>query len=715
MVKFSKQIVKFHIPILVICALLLIPAVLGMAKTRINYDMLDYLPDNMDTVKGQDILLDEFGKGAFSLVMVEGMNSNEVSKLKAQLESVEHVETVLWYDSLMDLSIPIEVLPTKYYEAFNKGNTTMMAIFFDTSTSADKTMDAIANIRSIAGKQCFISGMSALVTDLKALCEKEEPIYVGLAVILACVTMMIFMDSWIIPFIFLTSIGMAILLNLGTNYFLGEVSYITKALSAVLQLGVTMDYSIFLWHSYTEEKSLCNGDKKIAMSQAITNTITAVIGSSVTTIAGFLALCFMTFTLGKDLGIVMAKGVVFGVIGCITTLPALILIFDKVIEKTKHRSILPKMDKVAYLITKHSWIFIVVFVAILIPAFYGYTNAKTYYDLGDALPKDMKYVIANTKLREDFDMASTHMILADSKMSSKNAQSMLNEIDGVDGIKYSLGFNTLLGSSVPEDILPDSLVNIFKSNKYQLILISSKYKVASDEVNAQVKDINSILKKYDPNGMLIGEAPCTRDLINITDKDFKVVNTISIIAIFLIIGIVLKSAVLPFILVSVIELAIFINLGIPCYTGLSLPFVAPICISTIQLGSTVDYAILMTTRYKKERFDGNEKHKSVTTALSTSIPSIVVSALGFFAATFGVSLYSDMDIISSMCNLMARGAIVSMLSVIFILPAFLMAFDKIICSTGIGFKNKSASLKINSKTQVSFNEKNKTTIEVNQS
>jgi len=686
-----------------------------MANTRINYDMLDYLPDDMDTVKGQNILLDDFGKGAFSLVMVEGMNPKEVSTLKTQLEDVDHVETILWYDSLMDLSIPMELLPTKYYNAFNKGDTTMMAIFFNSSTSADETMDAIAQIRSIAGKQCFVSGMSALVTDLKNLCEREEPIYVGLAVLLACAAMMIFMDSWILPFIFLTSIGMAILVNLGTNYFLGEVSYITKALSAVLQLGVTMDYSIFLWHSYSEEKLLYEGDKKFAMSQAISNTITAVIGSSVTTVAGFIALCFMTFTLGKDLGIVMAKGVILGVIGCITTLPALILIFDKLIEKTKHKSFLPKMDKVVVLITKHSWIFIIAFVIILIPSLYGYINTKTYYDLGDALPKDMEYVIANTKLEEDFNMASTHMILVDANMSSKNAQSMLNEINGVDGVKSSLGFNSLLGSSVPEDILPDSLVNIFKSDKYQLILISSEYKVASDEVNDQVKDINTILKKYDPNGMLIGEAPCTRDLINITDHDFKVVNTISIIAIFLIIGIVLKSPVLPIILVSVIEFAIFINLGIPYYTGLSLPFVAPICISTIQLGATVDYAILMTTRYKKERFDGNEKHTAVTTALSSSIPSIVVSALGFFAATFGVGLYSDMDIISSMCNLMARGAIVSMISVIFILPAFFMAFDKVICATSIGFKNKSTAKKSNSKTQICFSDENKSTIEANQS
>ena len=531
--------------------------------------------------------------------------------------------------------------------------------------------------------------MSSLVTDLKNLCEQEEPIYVCLAVVLSCAVMMIFMDSWIIPFIFLTSIGMAILCNLGSNYFMGEISYITKALAAVLQLAVTMDYSIFLWHSYSEQKERFNGDRNRAMAHAISNTFTSVVGSSTTTIAGFIALCFMSFTLGRDLGIAMAKGVIFGVLGCITALPALILLFDKAIEKMKHKPLMPKMEKLAGFITKRAWVFLVLFVLLLVPAFYGYSNTAVYYDLSNSLPDDIDYMIANTKLREEFDISTTHMILCDAKMSSKDAQNMMDEINTVDGVKTTLGLNSVLGSLVPEDILPGSVDSILKSGKYQLILVNSEYKVASDEVNGQVTQINDILKKYDKNGMLIGEAPCTKDLITVTDHDFEVVNIISIAAIFVIIALVLKSVTLPFILVAVIELAVAINLGLPYYTGTALPFIAPICISTIQLGSTVDYAILITTRYKKERYRGKEKRDAVTIALYTSIPSIVVSALGFFAATFGVGLYSNIDMISSMCNLMARGAIISMLLVIFILPAMFMLFDKVICATSIGFRDKS--------------------------
>ncbi|WP_138296448.1 MULTISPECIES: MMPL family transporter [unclassified Clostridium] len=690
MIKFGKAVVKLRIPILILAVILLIPSVLGILGTRINYDMLDYLPEDMDTVKGQNILLEDFGKGAFSLVMVEGMPTKDVSALKAQMEQVPHVETVLWYDSLADISIPMEVLPQKVYDAFNQGDTTLMAVFFDTSTSADETMQAIADIRSLAGKQCFVSGMSAIVTDLKDLCEREEPIYVGLAVLLACAAMMLFMDNYLVPFLFLGSIGMAILLNLGTNYFMGEISYITKALSAVLQLAVTMDYSIFLWHSYGEQLTRFQGDKKRAMAHAISATITSVVGSSITTVAGFIALCFMSFTLGFDLGMVMAKGVILGVIGCVTTLPAMILLFDKALQKAQHRPLLPKMDKAARLVTRRSWVFLIVFVVLLVPAFYGYMNTATYYDLGEALPKDMAYVIANTKLQEEFDMASTHMILADANLPAKQAREMLDEIGQVEGVKFALGFDSVLGSAVPEEIVPDTLKEVLKGDRYQLMLISSQYKVASDAVNNQIDQINAVLKKYDPSGMLIGEAPCTKDMIDVTDHDFKVVNAISIIAIFVIIALVLKSITLPVILVAVIELAIFINLGIPYYTGVSLPFVAPICISTIQLGATVDYAILMTTRYKRERRLGKSGHEAVDVALSASIPSILVSALGFFAATFGVALYSNVDIISSMCNLMARGAIVSMLCVLFILPAMLILFDKVIVHTSLGFKNKNA-------------------------
>lgn len=687
MIKFGKAIVKLRVPILIIAVLLLIPSVFGMLGTRTNYDILTYLPKEMETVKGQDILLDDFGKGAFSLVMVQGMDEKDVAKLKDNFEKIDHVETVMWYNSIADLSIPMQVLPTKFYDAFNKGDTTMMAIFFDTSTSADETMDAINNIRNEAGSQVFVSGMSAMVTDLKALCEREEPIYVGIAVLCCCAVMMLFMDSWIIPLVFLTSIGMAILYNMGTNIFMGEISYITKALAAVLQLAVTMDYSIFLWHSYSEQQIRFPGDKKRAMAHAISGTITSVVGSSITTVAGFVALCFMSFSLGMDLGIVMAKGVILGVISCVTILPSLILTLDKLLEKTKHRPIVPhRMDKFAAAVTKHAWIPLVAFVVILIPALFGYTRTGVYYDLTSKLPGDLDSVIATAKLQDDFQMASTHMILADADMPAKDAVDMMDEINKVDGVKLSLGLNSIVGTAIPDDMIPKSVKDILKSDKYQLFLVSSEYKVASDEVNAQVNDINNIIKKYDSNAMLIGEAPCTKDLITVTDHDFNVVNIISIVAIFIIIALVLKSISLPFVLVAVIEFAIFINLGIPYFTGTTLPFIAPICISTIQLGATVDYAILMTTRYKRERFAGNDKRSSIITALSTSIPSIVVSAAGFFAATFGVALYSEIDIISSLCNLMARGAIVSMISVIFILPAMFMLCDKMICATSIGFR-----------------------------
>ena len=690
MVKVGKKIVKWRIPILVISLLLLIPSVFGMAGTRINYDILTYLPKEMDTIKGQDILQQDFGKGAFSLVMLEGMEAKDVEALKKQMEQIPHVDTILWYDSLADISIPMEVLPQKVYDVFNKGNATMMAVFFDTSISADETMDAIGQMRHMAGEQCFVSGMSAMVLDLKKLCEDQEPIYVAIAVALSCLVMMLFMDSWLLPFLFLASIGISILWNMGTNYFLGEISFITKALSAVLQLAVTMDYSIFLWNSYKEQKIRFDGDKNRAMAHAISNTIVSVVGSSMTTVAGFIALCFMSFTLGMDLGIVMAKGVIFGVIGCVTVLPAMILVLDKPLEKTMHKALMPEFKKVTKGILKSKWVILVLFVLILIPAVYGYQRTAVYYNLGATLPKDLDYVIANTKLQDEFEMASTHMILADANMSAKDAAQMMEEIEEVDGVKFALGFSSLVGAAVPEEIIPDTMKSVLKSGQYQLMLVSSQYETASDEVNAQIDTINGIVKKYDPTGMLIGEGPCTKDLITVTDHDFKVVNIISIAAIFVIIAIALKSITLPFILVAVIEFAIFINLGLPYYMGETLPFVAPICISTIQLGATVDYAILMTTRYKKERYRGTEKADAVETALRTSIPSIIVSALGFFAATFGVAVYSDIDIISSICNLMARGAIISMFSVIMILPAMFMLFDKAICATSLGFQKKNA-------------------------
>ena len=687
--RFSKAVVKWRVPIVIIAILLMIPATIGMINTRINYDMLDYLPDTMDTVIGQNELMEDFGKGAFSMLVIEDMPEKDVAALKEKIEQVEHVDSVIWYDSILDLSVPMQLLPDKIYNEFNTGDATMMAVFFDSATSADVTMDAIREIRAIAGKQVFVSGMSALVTDLKDLCEQEEPIYVAIAVVLACVAMMLLLDGWLVPFVFLTSIGIAILINLGTNGFLGQISYITKALSAVLQLAVTMDYSIFLWHSYNEQRELLS-DPKEAMANAIHQTLTSVVGSSLTTVAGFIALCFMTFTLGKDLGIVMAKGVVLGVISCVTVLPSMILIFDKPLQKTKHKCIIPDMHPLARKLTKVFPIFLIIFVLLISPAYYGYdkTNDEVYYDMGECLPKDIEYVIANTKLRDEFDIASTHMLLVDASTSSKDVHSMIKEMDEVDGVKYVLGLESVLDSSIPEAMIPESLTKILKSDRWELLLVNSEYKVASDLVNDQLDQLNAILKKYDPTGMLIGEAPCMKDMIETTGHDFQVVNAVSIVAIFVIILIVEKSLSLPFILISVIELAIFINLGLPHYFGQSLPFIAPICISTIQLGATVDYAILMTTRYKAERAAGKSKRDAVSIALGASIPSILVSGMGLFAATFGVAVYSDIDIISSMCSLMARGAIISMLCVILILPALLMLCDGLIRHTTLGMKVK---------------------------
>ena len=685
--KFGKAVVKARVPIVIVSLLLAALSVLGMLGTRINYDMLTYLPKDMETSVGQQVLLDDFGKGAFSFVLVEDMPDKDVSALKEKLAQVDHVESVIWYDSFADISVPKELLPDELYNAFNSGDTTMLAVFFDTSTSADETMEAISDIRSIAGKQCFISGMSALVTDLKELCEKEEPIYVAIAVVLACAAMMLLLDGWLVPFVFLACIGISILVNLGTNYFMGEIAYITKALSAVLQLAVTMDYSIFLWHSYNEQRET-HDDPREAMAVAIHETLTSVVGSSVTTVAGFIALCFISFTLGSDLGIVMAKGVVFGVIGCVTTLPALILLLNKPLQRTRHKSLIPRMDRLSGFICKRFWVFLILFALLVTPAYYGYskTNDEVYYDMGQCLPEDLPFVKANEKLSEDFNVSSTLMLLVDADTPAKQVKEMAGEMEKVDGVAYVLGLDSLLGDRIPEEIIPDSVKNTLQSDNWKLLLVNSEYHAASDAVNRQIDTLNGILKRYDPDGMLIGEAPCMKDMIETTDHDFDVVNAVSIVAIFLIILLVEKSLTLPFILIAVIELAIFINLGLPHYLGQSLPFIAPICISTIQLGATVDYAILMTTRYKSERKKGADKRTAVNTALIASIPSILVSGLGLFAATFGVAVYSDIDIISSMCMLMARGAIVSMLCVIFFLPALLLLCDRIVCATTLDLR-----------------------------
>ena len=683
--RFAKAVVRYRIPILILTVILMIPSVIGMIATRVNYDMLTYLPSDMETVIGQNELLEDFDKGAFTFLIFEDMSNKDVARLKEKVETIDHVDTVLWYDSLADLSIPMELLPDSIYKEFNTDHSTMMAVFFDTGTSDDLTMDAVEEIRSVCGKQCFVSGMTALVVDLRDLCEKEEPIYVGLAVGLACIAMVALLDGWLIPFVFLASIGAMILLNLGSNIIFGEISYITKALSAVLQLAVTMDYSIFLWHCYNEQREKY-ADRFEAMAVAIKETLTSVIGSSVTTIAGFIALCFMSFTLGRDLGIVMAKGVLLGVLGCVTVLPSLILVLDKPLQKTKHRSLIPNMGKFAKGIVKVFPVFLIIFAVLVTPAYYGYSKAndEVYYDLGECLPEDIGYVISNSKLREDFNIASTHMILVDSNLSAKSVKSMMNEMDAVPGVKYVLGLESVIGSRVPQEILPDSIKSIAESERWELLLINSEYTAASDAAGEQIDTLNTILKKYDKNGMVIGEAPLMKDMIEITGHDFAVVTAVSVIVIFLIILLVEKSISLPFVLIAVIEVGIFINLGLPHYLGQSMAFITPICISTIQLGATVDYAILMTTRYKSERIGGEDKKNAVWTALYTSIPSIIVSGMGLFAATFGVALYSDIEIISSMCMLMARGAVISMLLVIFVLPAMLMLFDKIICKTTLG-------------------------------
>lgn len=686
--RFSKAVVKHRVLILILTVALLVPSVFGMAATRVNYDMLTYLPEDMDTVIGQNELLEDFNKGAFTFLIFEDMPNKDVAALKQQVEQVDHVDTVLWYDSLADLSMPMEMLPDKVYQAFNSDHSTMMAVFFDSGTSEDVTMDAVKQIRTLCGKQCFVSGMTALVVDLKDLCEQEEPIYVALAVALACVAMLLFLDGWLIPFVFLASIGAMILLNMGTNFFLGEISYITKALSAVLQLAVTMDYSIFLWHSYNEQLPLCE-NKEAAMANAIHSTLTSVIGSSVTTISGFIALCFMSFTLGRDLGIVMAKGVLLGVLGCVTVLPSMILVLDKPLQKTKHRSIIPDMRGFAKKLVKIFPVFLVVFALLIAPAYYGYVKAndEVYYNMGQCLPEDMNYVISNSKLQEDFDIASTHMVLVDAGLSPKAVKNMMSEMEQVDGVKYVLGLESVIGSRVPQEVLPDSIKDILESDRWELLLINSEYAPASDEVNEQITSLNTILKKYDQGGMIIGEAPCMKDMIETTDHDFAVVTAVSILAIFVIILLVEKSLTLPVILIAVIELGIFINLGLPHYLGQSMAFITPICISTIQLGATVDYAILMTTRYKAERIAGQAKKDAVWTALYTSIPSIFVSGMGMFAATFGVALYSDIEIVSSMCMLIARGAVISMLLVTFVLPAMFMLLDTVICKTTLDMRH----------------------------
>lgn len=686
MVKVGKKIVKFRVPILILSIILLIPAVWGYVNTRINYDVLTYLPEDIETMQGQEIMTNDFGIGAFSMLMVDGMEDKEIVKLKEKVEKVDGVENVLWYDSLADISVPQSVLPSKLYDEYNTEDGTMMAVFFKDGTSSDETMKAITEIRKITGEQCFLSGMSAIVEDTKELAEKETPLYVLIAVALSALVLAITMESIFVPVLFLLSIGIAIVYNLGTNVFFGEISYITKALAAVLQLGVTMDYSIFLMHSYQEQQVRYNGDKERAMAHAISQTFSSVIGSSVTTVAGFIALCFMSFTLGKDIGIVMAKGVIFGVLVCVTVLPSMILCCDKLIEKTKHKPLLPDIGRISDKVTKRYVIYVVAFVILLFPAIYGNNHTGVYYNLDESLPKDLPSVIANTKLKEDYNMNTTHMILVDSSVAGSDVKKMSQEIEKVDGVKWVLGLDNLVGSGVPADMLPESVTGMLKNDKYQLLMVNSTYKVATDKVNKQIEQIDKIMDKYDKGAMLVGEGPLTKDLINITDTDFKRVSAVSIGIVFVIILLLFKSVTIPVILVGVIEFAIFVNMGIPFYTGTKLPFVASIVIGTIQLGATVDYAILMTTRYQRERSRGAGKFDAITTAHKFSAQSIIVSALSFFAATIGVGFYSNIDMISSLCILMARGALISMVVVVLILPSLFMVFDKIIVKTSKGFR-----------------------------
>lgn len=690
MVNFGKKVVRYRVTILIVSVLLLIPAGWGYLHTRINYDVLTYLPKDIETMEGQDIMVEDFGIGAFSMFVVDGMENKDVVKLKSQIEDVDHVEKVLWYDSIMDISVPESMIPDKYYEIFNSDTGTMMAVFFDDTTSADGTLDAVKEIRHIADKQCFLSGMSGIVLDTKELSEHETPIYVLIAVLLSTLVLGLTMDSFFIPILFLLSIGMAIVYNLGTNIFMGQISYITKALAAVLQLGVTMDYSIFLMHSYEEQQRRFGGDKKRAMAHAISQTFSSVIGSSITTVAGFIALCFMSFTLGLDIGIVMAKGVIFGVAACVTILPSMILCCDKLIEKTKHKPLLPDIGRISDKVTKYYPVYAVIFLVLLVPAIYGNNHTGVYYKLDDSLPENLPSIEANAKLNKDYNMNTTHVLLMKSDVSSADVSKMLKKIEKVDGVKWALGLNSVAGPGIPVSMIPESAAGMLRTDNYQMVMINSEYEVATDEVNAQIDSINEITDQYDKDAMLVGEAPLTKDLIDITDTDFRTVSIVSIGIIFIIILILFRSITLPVILVGIIEFAIFVNMGIPYYMGTKLPFVASIVIGTIQLGATVDYAILMTTRYKRERNRGAGKYESITTAHKASAQSVIVSALSFFAATIGVGFYSNIDMISSLCILMARGAIISMLVVVFVLPSMFMIFDRVIVKTSKGFLPKKA-------------------------
>lgn len=689
--KIGHKIVKHRHIVLIVALILLIPAFMGYKSTKINYDMLTYLPEDMDTVKGQNMLMDDFNKGGFSIIVVENMKSGQVTKLRNDIKEVDHVTQIVNLQDVINPDMPKEMLPENISKNLKNEDATLLGVFFDTSTSDEKTLKAVEEIRKISNDDTHVSGLSAMVIDLKNLCEEEEPKYVAVAVVLSLIAMMLLLDSYVAPIIFLASIGIAILYNFGSNIFLGEISYITKAIAAVLQLGVTMDYSIFLWHSYTERRDSGLDDEE-AMANAIDDTLVSVTGSSITTVAGFLALCFMTYTMGKDLGIVMAKGVILGVIASITILPVMLLQFRKVLKKTMHKALIPDTHKLSHGLTSRYVIYILIFAVLLLPAIYGYNQQNVVYDFtkmmsgsqNDLPAEKTRFLTANEKLHDDFNISTTYMVIADEKMPVRDNKAMVDEIEELEGIVNVIGLEKVVGTAIPKEVLPDQITNSMASRGHQMIVINSKYKVSTDKCNNQIDSVKKIAKKYDSKSTVIGEGPATKDLIRLTDKDFQVVTWISIAMVFLIILVVLKSASLPFILVAVIEFAIIVNLGIPGYTQLELPFIVPICISTIQLGSTVDYAILMSTRYKTERLRGLEKRTAIIEAAAASIPSIIVSALGFFTATIGVAIYSNVGIISVMCSLMARGAIISMLTVILVLPSLLMLLDGVICRTTKG-------------------------------
>lgn len=686
--KVGKWIAKHKILIIIISFALLIPSYFGMAATRINYDVLSYLPESLETVKGQDIMVDEFGMGAFSMIVVEDTDLKDVAALKQKIEGVDHVEKVLWYDSVLDLSVPVEMLPKDLREAFFKGDATMMIALFDNTTSSDSSMDAVTQIRKITAQNCFISGMTGIVTDIKQLALHEMPIYVVIAGICSLIVLLLAMDSLVVPLLFLLSIGMAVIYNLGTNIFLGEISYITKALTAVLQLGVTMDYSIFLLNSYEENKNKYPDDRETAMAYAIAATFKSVIGSSITTVAGFFALCFMTFALGRDMGIVMAKGVLIGVVCCVTFLPAMVLTFDKAIEKTKHKPLIPSLDKASAFITKHYKVWLIVFLVMLFPAIYGNSHLQNYYNIDRSLPQTLDSNVANKKLQDTFDMSNIHMILLKKGMTSQEKGEMLDQIKDVDGVRWALGMDSFVGPAFPDTMIPEDVKNMLESDQYELQFVCSRYKTATEEVNKQIDEIQKIVKKYSPGSMVIGEAPLTKDLEDVTEVDLKTVNIVSILAIFIIIMIVFKSISLPFILVAVIEFAIFVNMAVPFYQGKEVVFVASIVIGCIQLGATVDYAILMTNRYQTERYKGKSKKEAIANAHKSCMKSVIISGCSFFAATFGVGMYTQVDMIGSITNLLSRGAIISTVVVLFVLPAMFMIFDPLICHTSIGFIKK---------------------------